>query len=223
MNWNQFWNQKGTQSHPLEQVGRIRNGKVLDQDLMQRIAKRIVEQAQIHKSHAVLDVCCGNGELSRLLLPHCASLTGVDFSEILIQQARQLDVHHQTWMVGDAATFDAGRKFDRILLYFSFQYFENQTKAEAVLDNLCAHLEPGGILLLGDIPDSRKWFRFYKNPMDWLRYIRQTFTKTNTMGKFWNPNKLAALLEQRGLRVEIEGQENWQPFCEYRFDILAYS
>lgn len=212
MNWVSFWNEKAKGKEAAVQVGRVVSGKSMEGEMMQKIAKRIAEQLELMKEDTLLDVCCGNGELTSLLLPYCKEIHGVDFSERLIEKARtehpNITFHHAS-----AEDFNIEKKFDKVLLYFSFQYFEQTEQALKVINNLIAHTKPGGLILIGDIPDKRKFYSYYNSPVKLLQWFKQKLTCSNDMGRFWLPEELNA----NGME---QAQESWQPYAHYRFDFV---
>lgn len=270
MDWKKFWDTKALSGGPALQVGRVVSGKVLDDVWMTRIAARIVVQLDLQKDESLLDVCCGNGALSRALLPYCKQIVGVDFSENLIKQAQNFeddnsisntgspiivdakssekvfgsdrekeelnlgnglpeervegnkksDKTNIKYVCGDAATFSLNEQFDKICLYFSFQYFESISKGEEVIANLLKHAKPGAQILLGDIPDQRKFFVYYNSPRKISSWLKQSITGKNDMGKFWHPDELLKICHSFGVKARVLEQESWQPYSQYRFDFL---
>ncbi len=220
MNWKHFWDKQALAAEGAEQVGRIMEGKALEPQLMGAIAKHINEQLQLTATDKLLDVCCGNGKLSQLILPYCAEIVGVDFSEKLIAEAQQLNAHNIQFVLGDASTFSLNQRFDKTLLYFSFQYFETYAMGKQVIQNLLLHTHPGGHLLIGDICDKRKFFSYYHSPKKLWNWFKQKLTKRNDMGKFWHPNELLRICHELGVKATVIEQENWQPYAHYRFDVL---
>ncbi|MFN8278939.1 MAG: class I SAM-dependent methyltransferase [Saprospiraceae bacterium] len=221
MNWKHFWNQRARLDNPLIQVARIRHGLVMDEQIMERIAERIKIQLNLTPLDDVLDVCCGNGYLSRLLTRYAKSVTGVDLAEDQINRARRFSENSKLiFYTADAASFNLERKFDKILLYFSFQYFDSYQTGKDVITNLIRHLKPGGVILLGDIPDQEKIHLYYTTP--WLRLknkIKTAFGKSD-MGKFWNREELDQICHSLNVSGRYVTQEDWQPYADYRFDYL---
>lgn len=270
MNWKNFWETKALSGGPALQVGRVVSGKVLDDAWIARIAARIAVQLDLQKEDSLLDVCCGNGALSRALLPYCKQIVGVDFSENLIRQAQNFEGDNSIsntespifvdakssenafgsdrekeemklgkglpkkgvegnkksdntnikYVCGDAATFSLDEQFDKICLYFSFQYFESVSKGEEVISNLLKHAKPGARILLGDIPDQRKFFVYYNSPRKISSWLKQSVTGKNDMGKFWHPDELLKICNSLGVKASVIEQESWQPYSQYRFDFL---
>ena len=69
---------------PLEMVGR--KGV---HDLIW-LSEYIATLLELGKSDHLLDLCCGNGLLSVLIAPQVREILAVDFSEALLQQAKQI-------------------------------------------------------------------------------------------------------------------------------------
>ena len=68
---------------------------------------------------SVIDVGCGEGRFSRLLSELGATVTGVDLTEALIERARLLGSHSETYLLGDAENLEGVRdeSFDLAVSY----------------------------------------------------------------------------------------------------------
>ncbi|MEM8892160.1 MAG: class I SAM-dependent methyltransferase, partial [Bacteroidota bacterium] len=89
MDWQAFWDKKALHEDPHVQVARTRAGKQSDQLELKKIASYIKEKLELSHEDTLLDLCCGNGMLSKELSPFVKELLGVDFSEPHIEIARQ--------------------------------------------------------------------------------------------------------------------------------------
>lgn len=220
MNWKEFWNNKATESMPMNSVGRVVQGKEMSELTLHKIAELVASQLHLQAQDKLLDVCCGNGELTILLKKFGNQITAIDFSPILIQQAQSKFGTQINWHCADASSFDLNEQFDCILLYFSFQYFESNKQALAVLKNLSKHLKPGGRILIGDIPDAAKKGIYYKGFAAKLKHLYQGLMGKNDMGKFWNKKQLLELCKKAKLEGLAIDQQAWQPYAAYRFDLF---
>jgi 2-polyprenyl-3-methyl-5-hydroxy-6-metoxy-1,4-benzoquinol methylase len=220
MNWKHFWDRQALASKGAKQVGRIMAGKELEPQLMLAIAKHISEQLQLKETDNLLDVCCGNGYLSQMLLPYCQSIVGVDFSEKLIAQANKIGSNKMVFYAADAKEFGLNQSFDKVVLYFSFQYFEDYESGKKVLTNLLKHAAPGALILIGDICDKRKIWRYYNSPKKWWNWLKQSIKQKNDMGKFWHPKELLQMCAELGVKGKVLEQAEWQPYAHYRFDFI---
>ena len=67
----------------------------------------------------VIDIGCGEGRFSRLLSELDATVTGIDLTEALIEQARSVGSKRETYLVGDAETLEgvSDESFDLAVSY----------------------------------------------------------------------------------------------------------
>jgi SAM-dependent methyltransferase len=104
------------------------------------------------KPHAILDLACGTGTVSRLLAARGYALMGVDLSEGMLEVARRraaeaglpLPFHRQ-----DAAAFDLGAaRFDAVVCLFdSLNYILEPERVRSAFARVFAHLRPGGTFI----------------------------------------------------------------------------
>jgi 2-polyprenyl-3-methyl-5-hydroxy-6-metoxy-1,4-benzoquinol methylase len=103
---------------------------------------------------SVLDVGCGEGNLSRWLFESGnRRYMGVDVSRIAILEARAHSSNEAQFEVADAATFDPGEQFDVIVLNEVLYYM---AEPEAVLERYESFLAPGSVLIISmyRVPES---------------------------------------------------------------------
>jgi len=221
MNWKQFWNNKSLVNNPYIQVGRVINNTAIHEKTIQQTAELIINQLSINASNNVLDVCCGNGLLTNVIANHCNTITGIDFSEGLIKDANINNKNlNAEYILANALNFNLNKQYDKIYLYFSFQYFEGYATGKTAISNCLKHLKPGGKLLIGDIPDKAKWFTFYDSAFKILFFIKQTLLSQNSMGKFWSKAELSKICKELNVNGICIKQQHWQPYYNYRFDYL---
>jgi len=221
MNWKDFWNKKAQSENPNLQVGRIKaNNEIGDQHL-ELITASIIDLLRIKASDELLDVCCGNGLLTEMLAPYCKSIVGIDFSDSLIHNAyHNKKANNTSYFLADARNFSLERKFDKIYLYFSFQYFESNKIGENVIRQMLEHLKPGGKILIGDIPNEEKWAVYYDTFEKKMRYIKHKIFGRNDMGKFWSKTELDRISHKLNCKGRKISQSSLLPYFLYRFDYL---
>ena len=125
MNWREYWNELArAESDPQRQVARIKNSRELGEADTERLIRHLLTLLDLQPAHRLLDLCCGNGLLTKRLAAHCQEVTGVDLSDLMIERAKDhfsapnIDYHQGN--VADIGELRTG-KYDRILLQFSFQ------------------------------------------------------------------------------------------------------
>jgi ubiquinone/menaquinone biosynthesis C-methylase UbiE len=220
MNWETFWDTQAQAVSHAKQVGRLHTG---DEHLLnQRIAQHIADKLALRPNERLLDVCCGNGELSALLAKKCLEVVGADLSASLLEVAQKTHpLPNLQFVRANSLHIGAlNQKFDKIVLYFSFQYFERFEEGKQVIEELNTLLLPGGKLFVGDTPDARKWWVYYNTPMKVLRYFYQRAKSTESMGKFWHPNEFKRIAKAVGLELKILEVPADLPYAHYRFDAV---
>ena len=119
-----------------------------------------VEQAlELKSGQRVLDLCCGHGRHSLLLVRHGLHVTGQDLNEAFLEQAKQraqdeglsLEV-----VVSDMRQIPFEGHFDAVInMFTSFGYLESEDEDMQVLQQVAKALKPGGRLLLDML--NREW------------------------------------------------------------------
>ncbi len=95
----------------------------------------------------VLDLGCGAGEpIAKWLSARGFAVTGVDFAGPILAIARRRWPDGD-WRLGDMRELDLGERFAGIVAWDSFFHL-TPDEQEACLPRVCAHLEPGGSLMM---------------------------------------------------------------------------
>jgi demethylmenaquinone methyltransferase/2-methoxy-6-polyprenyl-1,4-benzoquinol methylase len=125
--------------------------------------RRLAAEAVVRPGDAVLDVCCGTGDLALAAERAGGRVTGLDFSEQMLARARKKSQTVE-WVLGDATAlpFPDG-SFDAATVGFGIR---NVPDLEAGLAELARVLRPGGRVACLEItrpegmlkPFFRLWF-----------------------------------------------------------------
>ena len=96
----------------------------------------------------ILDAGCGTGTLALALATRGHRVTGIDFSEPMLEAARRKDGRHEvTWRQADVTAFDLGESFDAaVCVADTLNHLETLDQWERAFVCLAAHLRPGGVL-----------------------------------------------------------------------------
>ncbi len=124
---------------------------------------------------AVLDVCCGTGDVTELLAddPNL-KVSGLDFSDSMLEVARYRTAGRDnvTLIEGDAMDLPfADDSFDAALISYGLR---NTPDYETVLREMCRVTRPGGVVACLDasVPENTAVLPFYtlyyKHVMPWL-------------------------------------------------------
>ena len=99
----------------------------------------------------VLDLCCGMGRHSLALSEEGYQVTGIDLSDVLLEEAKELDQDQAvTWISSDMRRLPVeDHEFDAVLnLFTSFGYFTKDEEHIKVLEEICRVLKPGGRFII---------------------------------------------------------------------------
>jgi demethylmenaquinone methyltransferase/2-methoxy-6-polyprenyl-1,4-benzoquinol methylase len=133
--------------------------------LHRRWKNRLVALAEPAKGQRALDLCCGTGDIALALARRGAEVTGLDFSQPMLDQATARDREKTvTFLPGDALeTKQPENHFDLVTIAYGLR---NLASVEAGLREMHRVAKPGGKLLVldfGQPPNRflRFWYRGY--------------------------------------------------------------
>ena len=120
--------------------------------------RRRTAAAVVRAGDRVLDACCGTGDLALADERAGGTVTGLDFSEPMLERARRKSTSIE-WIQGDALAlpFEDG-SFDAVTVGFGVR---NVTDVERGLGELRRVLRPGGRVGILDITTPRGGLRFF--------------------------------------------------------------
>ena len=135
--------------------------------LHRRWKKRLVQLADARSDDHALDLCCGTGDISFALAECGAKVTGLDFSEPMLNVAKNRNRRFKSesqspeFIVGDAQkTSFPDASFDVVTVGYGLR---NLSSWEAGLAEMVRVARPGGRLLVLDFgkPDNPLWRAIY--------------------------------------------------------------
>ena len=164
--WAEFWKSYGKEATGKDeqtQVFRTFNKEPISKELWAFTLKCIEKQIEPSPDDVLLELCCGNGLISRHFSPMFKKVISVDVSEELIRSIDREQYSNILTVLSDIRelNFDDS-SFNKIIIYAGIQYL---THAETTIlfEQAFRWLKPGGIFFLGDVPDSNKRWVFYNN------------------------------------------------------------
>jgi len=133
--------------------------------------RRMIRLANLKAGEQALDLCCGTGDITFALARAGAKVTGLDFSEPMLEvakkRAKKLE-HAPEFLHGDAQNLPfPDAKFDVVTVSYGLR---NLASWERGLDEMWRVLRPGGRLLVLDFgkPENRVLRGLYFFYLKWF-------------------------------------------------------
>ena len=221
--WKDHYQETSRRFHgsQLKQVGKTVNGYEISQTQLRLIVGHIGHILHLGARDSMLDLCCGNGLITRRLAPLVREIVAVDFAGGLIDIAkRQNCLHNIEYLTSNVLRLDnkyfQGR--NKILMYEALQHFSVE-ELSSLLDKLST-LEPNSLVFLGSIPNKEKLGVYYDTPEKMSFYLRSEQEGKPHMGRWWSASEIESLGSARGLKTTILAQLPSLYTAHYRFDVL---
>jgi SAM-dependent methyltransferase len=111
---------------------------------------KMVRWLELQPGAEVFDLCCGMGRHSLTLADYGFKVTGMDLSEVLLQEAGRLDPDGKVqWLKGDMRQIPLTKQFDAVVnLFTSFGYFIDEAENEQVVQEISRLLKDAGKFLI---------------------------------------------------------------------------
>jgi ubiquinone/menaquinone biosynthesis C-methylase UbiE len=223
VDWKLYWEQRARQAgsdDPYRQVERVANREPIGDDAFTHICAHLVALLDPRPEDVVLDLCCGNGLLAAAVEPFCRRVVAVDFCAPLLAGVASRTRERTSAVLADArhvAFREAS--LDRVLWAAAIQHF---TPAEVVrlFRRLAVALRPGGVLLVTDIPDRARMWRFHDTLEREDACFQHEADGAPILGTWFDRAWLERLGRHAGFRgAQALDQPSELPYAHYRFDL----
>lgn len=115
--------------------------------IWENLIKKIIKRYEIPVNSKILDVCCGTGTISGILIKMGYNITGVDCSSQMLEIARQKNTR-ANFIQADITNFISKKKFDfAVSFYDSLNYLLTDKELKKAFKNISNSLEIGGYFL----------------------------------------------------------------------------
>ncbi|SCC90881.1 hypothetical protein SCG7109_BC_00050 [Chlamydiales bacterium SCGC AG-110-M15] len=208
--------QASSTTHPGSQVYRPSKSawKSLSSDIIHKLKLS-------DKSHNLLDIGCGNGYLLESFLPFCFTVSGVDFSEQMINEAQER-IPRASFKCADAIHIPFPKhSFSRILAYSIFHYFPDSDYAFTCIKKAIDLSTPGGLILLGDLLDKREEEKI-KSASDKEYEKCIPLIARYSQWLFIDLDEVLTFVSSLGHKAVILDQPSHFPLSHYRKDIRIH-
>jgi len=225
-NWNKFW-----ATYPLKfgskdyfkQVGKTVNGQPISDYQFKLIISDICNGLDLEKTDVVLDLCCGNGIITKEIAGKCKEVVGVDFSQPLLEVAkREHSLGNIKYVFGSVLDLDKilfePSHFNEVIMYEGLQNFKKKDLL-GILRNIQKLTGNESVIFIGSIPDKKRIWKFYNTPKRRLLFLCRKLLGGDAIGSWWDKDFIKKTCKKLDLCCEFREQSKGIHTAHYRFDI----
>ncbi len=233
MDWYKFWQtyrpiENTTKQDFLYQVGKTINGNPINEEIFLLIRDSIISGLNLSRDDYLIDLCCGNGVLTKELAPYVNSVTAIDFSKMFIDIATEHNQHDNIVYIND----DVRRfpkyvqplgKTTKILIYDALASFSKSDFNELI--RIIRHFSDHMFLYIGAVLNNSNKFKFYNTFSRKLFYFYniKLIGFDNGIGRWWRKEEINMIFKYPNEKVLFLEQDQKIHTSHYRFDILIKS
>jgi SAM-dependent methyltransferase len=220
VNWREFWHAyRETEIRSEEdlffEVGKTVNQQPISKEALELSIEPIIKGLRLTNKDRLLELCCGNGLMTKHLAPFVEQVRAVDFVERLIEHARRFrPAPNIQYICADALGYleqllASGLYVpSKVLLGDGLGYFEPPLLGD-VLAGLKRLTGNNFIFMATGIPSDELKLNFYNTHERMLRYEENQLRANNTndgIGRWWRKEELEQIAQQVDLRVILSNQ-----------------
>ncbi len=219
--WVDYWNKDDLWSNlPLWET----NNRIFLQG-----AEKIV---QLSKKDTVLNIGCGSGYLEAVLAPKVNSILAVDVSEQFVKMCKERCRSHDNVSVElldkEYTNFNIFKKsFSLIFCISVIQYYKSMNEVELLIRSASSISEPGGRMLIADIPMKRNNIGFIWDAIcsvlmsikkgyflqllnavyaKWIRNRSYNRSAKQIKQIYFDKKEIASLIKRTGINAKVVNQ-----------------
>lgn len=229
--WHQYWKsynnlpegdmRAGKEEELYFTVGKTINGEPMSKDFLDDLAEDIVDVLDLTKNDILIELCCGNGLLTKELARSTKHIHAFDFTEHLISMAKERkSAENISYSVNDAkGEFSrdlAGIDSVKFLMNDALGYFSPK-ELEHIITEI-KNISNNFMLYLTVVPNDELKYNFYDTPERAGEFLSGD-EWNNGIGKWWAEQEIINISEELNLKYNIRNQK----FFNYRMDVLLES
>lgn len=224
MNWLQkYYDWRATHRDETEflwQTGHTVGGVPMADDALDLLLDPIRDALALSGDDVLLDLCCGNGYLTKRLAGDVARIVAIDFSAEMIRLARShnsadnIEYHH-----GDVKRLATHLpRVTKVLMMYALQHF-TPGEVRGLLGDLKNRMGTGGVIVFAGVPDFNARADFYAGRRQTLSIRLRRLIGRDLMGVWWKKSELAKICAEMGLSAEFLAIDPALDNARFRMDV----
>jgi len=229
MNWKEFWQtypERNSDLDAYQQVGKTIKGNAISEKQFKVLINDVVDTLELKEDDVVMDLCCGNGLITKEFGTGVKEVVGLDFSAPLIEHANKNNkLKNIKYLIYDAKELDNLKNgydnyFSKVLCYEALAFF-NEKEFSKLLDTLIEFSKPNAMFYFASVLDGKKKFNFFNTFRKKMWYLKMKFTgEAVGLGKWWKMSAIKKIVARKGLKCTIFDQNQTLHTEHFRTDIL---
>jgi len=221
--WKSHYNEGAElfQDSLCKQVGKTINGVDINSQQLGYIVDSIVEALKINKHDMVIDLCCGNGLITKSVSVNAMEIIGIDFSERLIDVAKEKsNSDNINYIASNVLNLPDSilNLTSKFYIYEALQHLTSEMFSE-LLDELNTIARPVK-LFVGSVPDKEKLWDYYDTEEKKQFYLQREKENRPHMGVWWTRDEVRTIAENSRFNVAFFDQNPLLYTAYYRFNCL---
>lgn len=221
--WKKHYNESSTQfaESLLKQVGKTVDGREVSDEQVQWIVDGLRASLKLCASDYVLDLCCGNGLLTRRYAPFVKHVVAVDYTPGFIDCARQLNqCENIEYINADVLKLSSQsiRDASKVIMYEALQHFTIEEFGSLL--GALRDVREGALFFVASIPDRTQLRTYYDTEDKYAFHVRREAEGRPHIGRWWRSEEIERLAATRGFTMTRLEQRPSLYTAHYRFDVL---
>jgi cyclopropane fatty-acyl-phospholipid synthase-like methyltransferase len=229
MDWSDYWAtypKSVGRTDYLRQVQSTIRGEPISDRQFRLSVEEICNLLELKTDDTVIDLCCGNGLITKELAARCTHVVGVDFSEPLLSVA---NADHRPdgvqYIRSDVLKLSSvagvcDRRFTKAVMAGALQHFRRRD-LRVLLQSTMELLRLDGIFAITAVPNLKMKGAFYSTVRCRIAHLWYKARGRDAMGTWWNQQWIKTTCEELGLKCQFH-VPNDKDLSRYRFDVKVF-
>jgi cyclopropane fatty-acyl-phospholipid synthase-like methyltransferase len=223
--WARFWSEYQTDvanKDEQSQVLRTRNKQPIAKRKWEITLDLVAQQLELQSDDNLLDLCCGNGLFTAAFGPRIAGVEAVDISPVLTGRLAARGLPNVRVSTSDIRDVQFGpQSFSKVLWYAGIQYID-ESDIVVMVRRIRGWMKPGGILMIGDIPDRTRLWDYFNDDIRRMAYFDGLEQRKPIIGSWLDAGWVEKLCLASSFTSAVAVPQNEELiYADFRYDLIA--